>query len=82
MENLSVDLERKVKARVRDNAELNINAAIELYRNSEVSLSKAAEIAGITIIEFKVILTKRGIARKIDARPTVGMDIKLKKYLE
>jgi len=102
MENLSVDLERKVKALVsggyyssklevikdavkslfRENAELNINAAIELYRNSEVSLSKAAEIAGVTTIEFKEILAKRGIVREIEARPTAEMDKKLKKYLK
>jgi predicted HTH domain antitoxin len=101
MENLSVDLERKVKALVsggyysskvevikdavkrlfRENAELNISAAIELYRNSEVSISKTAEIAGVTTIEFKEILAKRGIGREIKARPTAEMDKKLKNIL-
>ena len=70
-----------VKNLFRENSELNINAAIELYRKGEVSLSKAAEIAGVTTIEFKEILAKRGIIREIEARPAAEMDKKLKKYL-
>lgn len=65
----------------RENAELDINAAIELYRKEEVSLSKAAEIAGLTTIEFKDISRKRGIIREIEARPAAEMDKKIKKYL-
>ncbi len=60
---------------------MNINAAIELYKKGQVSLSKAAEIAGMTTVEFKEILGKRGIVREIEARPTAEMDKKLKKYL-
>lgn len=70
-----------VKSLFRENAELNINAAIELYRKGQVSLSKAAEIAGMTTVEFKEILGKRGIVREIEARPAAEMDKKLKKYL-
>ena len=70
-----------VKRLFREDAELNINAAIELYRKEQVSLSKASEIAGVTTIEFKEILKKRGFIRKIEARPAAEMDKKLKKYL-
>ncbi|MGI0087155.1 MAG: UPF0175 family protein [Nitrosotalea sp.] len=35
---------------------LSVAAAVELYKHGEVSLGKAAEIAGIGIIEFKEIL--------------------------
>jgi predicted HTH domain antitoxin len=70
-----------VKRLFRENAELNINAAIELYKKGQVSLSKAAEIAGMTTVEFKEILGKRGIVREIEARPTAEMDKKLKNYL-
>lgn len=66
----------------RENTELKINAAIELYKEGEVSLGKAAEIAGVTTIEFKEILGKRGIIRKIEARPTEEMDRKLKNLLQ
>lgn len=65
----------------RENTELKVNAAIELYKENEVSLGKAAEMAGVSIIEFKEILGKRGIIREIDARPASEMDRKLEKYL-
>ena len=65
----------------RENTELKVNAAIELYKENEVSLGKAAEMAGVTIIEFKEILGKRGIIREIEARPASEMDRKLEKYL-
>ncbi|HJH32507.1 MAG TPA: hypothetical protein C5S50_10140 [Methanosarcinaceae archaeon] len=70
-----------IRSLFRENAELKVNAAIELYKEEEVSLSKAAEMAGVTTIEFKDILSKRGIIREIEARPAVEMDRKLKKYL-
>ncbi|NOR60820.1 MAG: hypothetical protein GQ469_09370 [Methanosarcinales archaeon] len=66
----------------RENTELKINAAIELYKEAEVSLGKAAEMVGVTTIEFKEILGKRGIIREIEARPAEEMDRKLKKYLK
>ena len=70
-----------IRSLFRDNAELNVNAAIELYKEEEISLSKASEIAGMTTIEFKEVLGKRGFIREIEARSAVQMDQKLKKYL-
>lgn len=65
----------------RENTELNVAVAIELYKKGEVSLSKAADIAGMTTIEFKEILGKRGFTREIEARPAEETDDKLRKYL-
>jgi predicted HTH domain antitoxin len=65
----------------RENVQLKVSTAIELYKKSEVSLSKAAEVAGMTTIEFKDILGKRGFMREIEARPVAEMDKKLRKYL-
>jgi len=65
----------------RENTELNVTVAIELYKKGDVSMSKAAEIAGMTTIEFKEILGKRGFTREIEARPAEEMDEKLRKYL-
>jgi predicted HTH domain antitoxin len=48
--------------------DLKISAAIELYQEEEISLSRAAEISGVSTIEFKDILANRGISRKIGAR--------------
>ena len=44
---------------------LKIISAIYLYSNNEVSLSKASEIAGVSIEEFKEILMSRGVKREI-----------------
>lgn len=60
--------------------ELNLKASIELYKKGEISLRKAAEIAGMTSIEFKDVLAKKGFLRTIEARSTEEMDRKLKKY--
>jgi len=40
---------------------LKIAAAIELYKKEEVTLGRAAEIAGMWLIEFKEVLRDRGI---------------------
>lgn len=48
--------------------DLRTVAAIELYKEREVSLAKAAEIAGVTTIEFKDILADRGIKREAGSR--------------
>ena len=40
---------------------LKVEMAIELYCREEVSLSKAAEIAGMDMEEFKEILKGRGL---------------------
>jgi len=48
--------------------DLKTVAAVELYKEGEVSLGKAAEIAGVTTIEFKYILAGRGIRREVGSR--------------
>jgi predicted HTH domain antitoxin len=47
---------------------LRISAAIELYKEGDISLGKAAEMVGVSTIEFKEILANRGIIRKISSR--------------
>ncbi|MEA1925250.1 MAG: UPF0175 family protein [Candidatus Altiarchaeota archaeon] len=41
--------------------QLRLAAAVELYKEGKVTLSKAAELAGMTTIEFKEILKDGGI---------------------
>jgi len=38
-----------------------MNLAIQLYRDEKVGLSKAAEIAGLSIAEFENQLIKKGV---------------------
>jgi len=47
--------------------DLKINAAVEMYRSKDVSLGRAAELAGQSIFEFKEILKTRGIKIVVDA---------------
>jgi len=70
-----------IKSLFREKADLNVSAAIELYREGQVSLGKAAEIAGMTTIGFKDLLRNRGFIWEIEARPSEEMDKKLKKYM-
>jgi len=44
---------------------LKIISAIYLHTNNEVSISKAAEIAGVSIEEFKELLVSRSVKREI-----------------
>lgn len=46
---------------------LRVAGAVELYKEGKVSLGRAAEIANLTIEEFKEILEERDIKIEIDA---------------
>ena len=46
---------------------LKMEMAVELYKEEKISLSRAAEIAGMSIEGFKNILEQRGIKRIIKA---------------
>jgi len=43
--------------------DLRMIAAVELYKEGEVSLGKASEIAGINIVQFKDVLAQKRITR-------------------
>ena len=54
--------------------QLNVEAAIQLYREGQVTLGRAAEIAGITRWEFETLLVDRGIARSTTSDPTQELE--------
>jgi len=56
-----------IRALFEVRTELKTIAAVELYREGKVSLGKAAEIAGVNIVQFKEILSQRGITRWVGA---------------
>jgi len=58
--------------------ELKTASAVELYKSGEISLGKAAEIAGVTVVEFKEILASRGVYREFEVKSTEEMDEKIK----
>lgn len=44
-----------------------IEKAVEMYKFQKISLSRAAEIAGVCFEEFKEILAIKGITRVVEA---------------
>jgi predicted HTH domain antitoxin len=48
------------------NPDLRVGTAIELYRQSEVTLSRAAEISGLELETFKAKLTERDVPIRVD----------------
>lgn len=59
---------------------LKLASAIELYKAREVSLSRAAEIAGMNIEDFKHVLSDRGVKRVI--KPDTDIDNKVDEIME
>lgn len=51
------------------NPSLRINTAVELYRQSKVTLTRAAEIAGLELETFKECLVKHDVIIPIDESP-------------
>jgi len=56
-------LQDAVRALLAKRPELRTELAVTKYRNSEVSLNRAAELAGMAPAEFKDTLSERGITR-------------------
>jgi len=54
-----------VRALLEKKPELRREIAIYLYKNGELSLWKASEIARMNIEEFKDVLSRRGIKIKV-----------------
>jgi predicted HTH domain antitoxin len=54
--------------------QLSVEAAIQLYKEEEVTLGRAAEMAGITRWEFETLLADRGIERSVTCDPAEDLD--------
>ena len=60
---------------------LKLNGVVALWRKGRVSLARAAEIAGFSVIELKEVLAARGIIRETEGKSSEEMDAKLKETL-
>ncbi len=60
---------------------LRVAASVEMYKGGKVSIGKAAELAGMSLIEFKEVLINRGIKRQIrvDKKDIMKSDRLIKK---
>jgi predicted HTH domain antitoxin len=61
-----------MQALLRSRPELRRYLAVELYRQGEVSLARAAEIGGVDIETMKETLREAGVTRSV---PAVGVAI-------
>jgi len=69
-------LKEAIRALFEVNPQLKIEVALELYKDGEVSLEKAAEIAGMGVIEFREFVSKK-IKREVGSN-----DAELRKRTE
>jgi len=60
-------IEEAIKYMMASRGDLKINAAVQMYSSGEVSLGRAAELAGLSIFELKEILKARGIKIVVEA---------------
>lgn len=58
---------------------LRVVSAVELYKRGKVSIGRAAEIASVSLEEFKNILSSFGVSIEVDAK---GSDEGAKEILE
>lgn len=75
-------IEEAVKYMLSSRGDLKINAAVEMYSSKDVSLGRAAELAGLSLFEFKEILKARGIKIVVDAPSREEMDGQIKQMEE
>jgi predicted HTH domain antitoxin len=54
--------------------QLKVEAALQLYKTGDVTLGRAAEIAGLTRWEFESLLADRGIERVVACDPSESLD--------
>ena len=62
--------------------ELKLEGAIISYLKGNCSLSRAAELTGVTVPEFKDILANRGVVRETEGKDVSEMDRKIKEILD
>lgn len=58
-------LKEAIRALFELNPHLKVEVALELYKDEEISLEKAAEIAGMGVIEFRELISRKIKKRRI-----------------
>ena len=62
--------------------QLRTEAALELFRSGEISLLRAAEMAGLDFESFRLLLRDRGIPWEIEADGSAEMDRVIHDFFE
>jgi len=74
-------IEDAIRTLLRAKPELKMDVAIELYKKSEVSLSRASEICGLYIEDFKELLKEKGIKISVPSIPNKEVDKEVERIL-
>lgn len=74
-------IEDAIRTLLRAKPELKIDVAIELYKKNEVSLSRASEICGLYIEDFKELLKEKGIKISVPSIPNKEVDKEVERIL-
>jgi len=79
-EKLNIEEIREEALRIYFNLrpELKLEGAIISYMKGRCSLSRAAELAGVIVPEFKEILASKGVIRETEGKEVHEMDRKIK----
>ena len=70
-----------LRALLRAKPELRSDLAVELYRTGRVSLSRAAEVCGMNLEDFKELLKEKGVKIKVPSIPADEVDEEVEKIL-
>ncbi len=81
-ENKSELIKDALRALLRAKPELRRDVAVELYTKKEVSLSRAAEICGMNVEDFKELLKERSIKISVPSIPVEEIDKEVERILE
>ena len=74
-------IEDAFRTLLRAKPELKRDVAIELYKKNEVSLSRASEICGLNMEDFKELLKEKGIKISVPSIPIEEVDKEVEKIL-
>ena len=75
-------IEDALRALIREKPELRVDVAAELYKKGEVSLSRAAEICGLNLEDFKELLREKGIKISIPSIPAKEVNQEVERILK
>jgi len=67
---------------LRNRPHLRIDIAATLYGRAEISLTKASEIAGVCIEEFKEILKDKGLVMEVPSIPKEELNRQVKSIIK
>jgi predicted HTH domain antitoxin len=67
-------LREAVQMLFANNPQLRVEAAVRRYLDQEITLARAAELAGVTQWRFRELLSQRGVRMTLEARPAKELD--------